>query len=149
MRRSPPTRAAATLLSLLFLLAWGEPVALHPCPMHDGHPAAAVGHDGGRATTPGASAGHDAHADHAAQGARMDAAAPAPDGPSHDGGTHVCQCLGHCCSATGVVLAPMQAVRWQVVVTRLVEPPAPEAATIALVATPHALPFANGPPSLA
>ena len=152
MRRSPLTRAAATLLSLLFLLAWGEPVALHPCPMHDGHPAAAVGHAGGPdasapvAAAPAARDGHGGPSNHAAH---LDAATPAPGAPSQDDAAHVCVCLGHCCSAAGVVLAPAQAIRWQVVVTRRAEPPAPEAATLARVATPHAIPFANGPPRLA
>ena len=158
MRRSPLARAAATLLSLLFLLAWGEPVALHPCPMHDGLPAAATGRAGelggpaagGHAEhgsiTAAAATGH---AGHDGQGERLDAATPAPEGPSHDDGAHPCQCLGHCCSAAGVVLAPMQAVRWQGVIARLAEPPVPEAAATTLVTTPHVLPFANGPPRLA
>ena len=144
MRRSPLSRAAATLLSLLFLLAWGEPAALHPCPRHDGHPAAALAHEAETAQ-PASTVASAIHHEHDA----MASAAPAPAAPSHDAASHVCQCLGHCCSASGVVLAPMQLVRWQAVVTRRAEPPAPAAAAVALTATPHVLPFANGPPRLA
>ena len=143
MRRSPLSRAAATLVSLLFLLAWSEPAALHPCPMHDGHPAAADAHDG-ESAQPASTVASAIHHEHDA----MASAATAPAAPLHDAASHTCQCLGHCCSASGVVLAPVQLVRWQAVVTRRAEPPALVATAIALVASPHVLPFANAPPRL-
>src|ERR1044071_9953496 len=41
-RNRPIRRWAAALLNLLFLIAWGEPVSLHPCPTHDGVAVAAA-----------------------------------------------------------------------------------------------------------
>lgn len=139
MRAPTTSRLASLLLGLLYLLAWGEPVAWHPCPMHDGVPAAAVA--GASATAAG---GHDAHAGHAAAPAAAHEAAPAPDA---DHGDHACQCLGSGCSAAGVAVPTVQAVRWRVLVARRAEPPAPEPVALA-TAAPRLLPFANGPPGL-
>ena len=139
MRARPLTRLATTLLGLLYLLAWGEPVAWHPCPMHDGTGMHAA------TTSVAASTGHaSAHAEHAASApASLHEAAPTPD----DGG-HTCQCLGHGCCPAGVLAPTVQAVRWRVLVARRAEPPAP-AAESARAAAPRLLPFANGPPGLA
>ncbi len=149
----PTTRLASLLLGLLYLLAWGEPVAWHPCPMHDGVvlPSAAVAsamHGPAAMHASAASAGnaavaghaHDAAADHGLQ-----AAPPAPDGEHED---HGCLCLGHGCSAAGVLVPTVQVVRWRVLVARRADPPAPEPIT-ARTAAPRLLPFANGPPGLA
>lgn len=150
MRHSLLHRASATLLSLLFLLAWGEPAALHPCPMHDGGAAAVVAEHGGShgARAAAAPAPGDAHAASSHQHGAPSVAAPASEATPH-ADSHLCSCLGHGCCAAGVVLAPSQALRWRVVVTRRAEPPAPAAVATALVRAPHALPFANGPPALA
>ncbi len=140
MRAPTTTRLASLLLGLLYLLAWGEPVAWHPCPMHDGAPVAAA--------VAGATAGHGghgAHAGHAGAPAAVHEAAPAPEA---DHGDHACQCLGSGCSAAGVVAPTVQAVRWRVVVARRAEPPAP-APVFAQAAAPRLLPFPNGPPALA
>ncbi|MGZ8379166.1 MAG: hypothetical protein ACXW0Z_18230 [Gemmatirosa sp.] len=139
----PSTRLASLLLGLLYLLAWGEPVAWHPCPMHDGItvPAASAAH--GPAASAQAAGGH-AH-DAAAAEHGLQAAAPAPDGGHDD---HACQCLGHGCCPGGVLVPTVQAVRWRVVIARRAEPPAP-AAAITRAAAPRLLPFANGPPGLA
>ena len=133
MRAPATTRLASLLLGLLYLLAWGEPVAWHPCPMHDGVPAAATAAHGG----------HDAHAGHAAATAAVHEAAPASDA---DHGGHACQCLGHGCCAAGIVAPTVQAVRWRVLVARRTEPPAP-APAFARAAAPRLLPFPNGPPT--
>jgi hypothetical protein len=135
MSRSPARRAAAALFALLFLLVVGEPLALHACPMHDGVAASAAA-DASHASN----ADHDAHASHGGM-----APASQPDGGDD---AHQCQCLGDCAAATGLALPTAQAVRWHVVVTRRADPPAAEY-RVALVAAPHVLPFANGPPFLA
>ncbi|GLC25322.1 hypothetical protein [Roseisolibacter agri] len=138
MRPRPTTRLASLLLGLLYLLAWGEPVAWHPCPMHDGVAAAAA-----VAGAKAAHGGHDAHAGHAAAPAAAHEAAPAPDA---DHGDHACQCLGSGCSAPGIAAPTVQAVRWRVLVARRAEPPAP-APAFARAAAPRLLPFSNGPPT--
>ncbi len=150
----PVTRLASLLLGLLYLLAWGEPVAWHPCPMHDGMvmpaavqaaPAPGAGHGAIHGATPAALAahGHDAAMDHGLQ-----AAAPAPGDQDAEHDAHACQCLGHGCCAAGVLAPTVQAVRWRVLVARRADPPAPESVT-AQAAAPRLLPFANGPPGLA
>jgi hypothetical protein len=134
MSRSPVGRAAATLLALLLLLAVGEPLALHACPMHDGVvPTASPA----SASTTGDHAAHAAHA----------VAQTGQPADGHDG-DHQCSCLGHCAAAAGAVLPGAQAVRWQVLVSRRAEPPAPEH-RVARASADHLLPFANGPPHLA
>jgi hypothetical protein len=141
MRARPLTRLATTLLGLLYLLAWGEPVAWHPCPMHDG-----TGMHAAAAPMVGAATGTaGAHAEHAvAAPAGVHEAAPASD----DAEGHACQCLGHGCCPGGVLAPTVQAVRWRILVARRADPPAPTADR-ARAAAPRLLPFANGPPALA
>jgi hypothetical protein len=129
--RSALHRVATALLALLYFAAWGEPVSLHPCPMHDGAGVVVAGaghggeHAGGAAVaaasprrtvaiTPG-------HAGHAAAPAR---ASHGPDGHAPAGDAHLCQCLGSGCSAGAVVAPGAQMARWFVVVTRRADPPA-------------------------
>ena len=131
----PLRRWAAALLNLFFLLAWGEPVTLHPCPMHDGAVASAAAHGGDHA-------GHARAAAHGAQALPTDGApAPAEEG-------HACQCLGTCSVANAVALPGTVAVEWQATTRHAAEPPA-EAPAAPRAAAPRLLPFANGPPSLA
>ena len=141
MRAPPSTRLASLLLGLLYLLAWGEPVAWHPCPMHDGVRTTVAP---SAATTVTVDA-HGGHHGHAAAPAAVHEAAPAPDGGHDD---HACQCLGSGCCAAGVVAPTVQAVRWRVLVARRADPPAP-APAFARAAAPRLLPFPNGPPALA
>jgi hypothetical protein len=135
----PLRRWAAALLNLLFLIAWGEPVSLHPCPMHDGVVAAAAtsaGQGGHAHQAPAADHGGEAHA------------VPA-DGPSApEGAAHACQCLGTCSVSTAVALPGVVAVAWQATIRHAAEPPLVAPAT-PRAAAPRLLPFANGPPSLA
>lgn len=129
MRHRSPRRLAAAILNLLFLLAWGEPVTLHPCPAHDAVAGAAVAgttHHGHQAMAP--AAGQEQHAEQE--------------------GSHVCSCLGNCAVSLGVAAPTAQAVRWQVVVRRRVVPIEPTAEA-PLAAAPRLLPFANGPPGAA
>jgi hypothetical protein len=135
MRHRSPRRLAAAILNLLFLLAWGEPVTLHPCPTHD-----AVS---GMAVSGAAGSGMAAHHGHQAM-------APAAGQEQHaeHHGSHVCSCLGNCAVSPGVAAPTAQAVRWQVVVRRRVAPIEP-AADAPLAAAPRLLPFANGPPRTA
>jgi hypothetical protein len=135
MRNHPARRLAAALLNLFFLLAWGEPVTLRPCPAHDGVVVASA--------MAGAAMSHHAMA--------HDASSATPAEHEHHGtpgGGHVCHCLGQCCAAMGVVAPTAQAIRWQVVVHRLAAPAYDEPATPA-AASPRLLPFANGPPRTA
>ena len=140
MTRNPAVRRwGAALLNLLFLLAWGEPVSLHPCPMHDGAAvvAAVDGGHGGHAGA-GAHGGHHVAAD----------ALPAHGAPDGEAGGHVCQCLGECSVGTAVALPGAIAVAWQAALRHAAEPSPVEPEAPRAVA-PRLLPFANGPPSLA
>jgi hypothetical protein len=138
MRHPSLRRLAAALLNLLFLLAWGEPVTLHPCPMHDA--AAFAGVTGAMSAAGSAMAAHPGH----------QAAMPAAKHPGHaeHEGSHPCSCLGSCAVSVGVAAPTAQAVRWQVVVRRRV-PQIEPAADAPLAAAPRLLPFANGPPRTA
>jgi hypothetical protein len=133
MRHPSLRRLAAALLNLLFLLAWGEPVTLHPCPTHDGVTVSAP-------TAGSAMAAHHGHQ------AVMPAAEP--QGHAEHEGSHVCSCLGSCAVSAAVAAPTAQAVRWQAVVRRRVAPIEP-AADAPLAAAPRLLPFANGPPRTA
>lgn len=151
--RGPLARWSTALVALLYLLAWGEPLALHACPMHDGVAGAAVAAVRKAAAAPAADAvaahAADDHAalDRASSGSH--AAAPAHADHGADDGSHLCQCLGHGCCPAGVATPTAQAVRWQVVVRRLAEPPAPVAAERPAARGVRLLPFANGPPAQA
>jgi hypothetical protein len=143
-------RVATALLALLYFVAWGEPVSLHPCPAHDGVAAAAAhaappaapsaAHRGGQ------QGGH--HDGYHGVAPAAPAAAAHPDGHDVPDGGHLCQCLGSgCCSA--VVGAPTaQAVRWFVAVTRRAERAADGAHAAPRVAAPRLLPPATGPPAV-
>jgi len=137
MRHRPLRRIAAALVNLLFLLAWGEPVALHPCPMHDGVAATAT-------TATSATAMHSTASHH---GHMAMAPSTGHDHAAHEGG-HVCSCLGSCSVSVGAVAPSAQAIRWQVVVRRRVAPIEADAAA-PLASAPRLLPFANGPPRTA
>jgi hypothetical protein len=144
MRTRPVRRLAAALLNLLFLLAWGEPALLPPCPTHDGFTAVTS-----HADQHGPAHSAAAHRGHHGASATSDAmAATVPHADHGDGPTHACRCIGQCCPTAAVVAPTAQAVRWQVVVRRLVEPAA-DAPTTPAAAAPRLLPFANGPPRTA
>jgi hypothetical protein len=141
MTRRPVRRLAAALVNLLFLLAWGEPAMLPPCPAHDGTAFAAYAAQTGAAQSTAAHGGHGAHG--------MTDVALASHGSDHGSqDAHACRCLGQCCAAVAVTVPVAQAIRWQVVVRRLVEPPAAEP-TAPAARTVRLLPFANGPPRTA
>lgn len=144
MLRPPRTRVATVVLALLYLLAWGEPAALHPCPMHDGAGVAALpAHADGAAHGAAHAAAHGGHG-HDQHAAMAGDHAPA----SHGDGEHLCQCLGSGCGA-GAVAVPTarQQVRWFAVVTRRADPPAAPTALPRALA-PRLLPPATGPPAL-
>lgn len=138
MRTRSLRRLAAAVLNLLFLLAWEVPAMLPPCPTHDG--ISAVSHDAhaDMATM----SGHSAHASSPAAAHAMPALAQHDGAPAAE---HSCRCIGQCCTTAIVVAPTAQAIRWQIVVRRLVEPPAAEP-TLPTAATPRLLPFSNGPP---
>jgi len=127
-------RVATALLALLYFAAWGEPIALHPCPMHDGPGVTAV--HARAAGAPAAQAGHGVHT-----AAAADHGAPAE-------GDHACQCLGHgCCTAVAAGTAA-QRVRWFAVVTRRADPPGAAPLTAPRAHAARLLPPATGPPVL-
>lgn len=134
MRTHPLRRLAAALLNLFFLLAWGEPAALHPCPMHDGVTVVAAAGAHGTATAGASTPSMAAHASH--------------EMPADGGAGHACNCLGQCSVAAGVIAPTAQAIRWQVVVHRRV-PPEYDAPAAPRAAADRLLPFANGPPRAA
>ena len=144
MKNAAVRRWGAALLNLLFLLAWGEPVSLHPCPMHDGAAVVAAVEGGSHATA----SAHDAHGAPGVHGAQGAHALPAHGAPDGEGGGHVCQCLGECSVGAAVALPGAIAVAWQATVRHAAEPP-PVAPETPSAAAPRLLPFANGPPSLA
>jgi hypothetical protein len=119
----PLTRARfaiRAILTLLFLVAWGEPVAmLHHCRVHD---------EGVHAATH--SAAHE-----------MEAGADADDD------TPLCSCVGTSCPTTVAVVTPAAPLGWRVVLVDRDAAP-PQVATHARRdAAPRLLPFANGPPA--
>ena len=140
MRHPSLRRLAAALLNLLFLLAWGEPVTLHPCPTHDAVSGMASSATAGAGAAASSAAAHHGH----------QAMAPAVGHERHaeHEGSHLCNCLGSCAVSVAVAAPTAQAVRWQVVVRRRVAPIEP-AADALLAAAPRLLPFANGPPRTA
>ena len=142
MRNRPVRRWAAALLNLLFLLAWGEPVSAHPCPMHDGAAfvAATAGH-----SAHAASAVHAAHVAPGDAGAHAGHVLPAPARVPDGAADHTCQCLGDCSAASTVALPGAVAVRWQATIRQTAEPPLAEPVAPS-AASPRLLPFANGPP---
>jgi hypothetical protein len=141
MRPRPVRRLAAALLNLLFLLAWGVPAMLPPCPTHDGFPAAT-------SLAPHHGATHSAAVTHGGDQADHGMAAMVAGSEHGDHASHACRCIGQCCPTATVATPTAQAVRWQVVIRRLVEPAADEP-TIPTAAAPRLLPFANGPPRTA
>ena len=127
-------RAFAAVLVAWFTALVVEPVALHPCPMHDGvllMASGAAGHDMGGMAMPHAPA--------------MSHAAGHEHGPAQHPAGHQCTCLGTCTatSATGLPSAPLT------LASALVVPPHDTGLPDYLyvpVATQHVLPFAHGPP---
>jgi len=166
-RRSVVRRTFTALFGVWFSLLVAEPVALRPCPMHDGSIAMAAGPHAavaGDAVAGGASADATEHGatdhgatDHGAtdhgpmaHGAMQHASSvhhtPANDPPDPHG-AHQCQCLGCCVGTSSVPLPTFPGLIVQATVdaavVRCVH------AVGALRATTHvayALPFANGPP---
>src|SRR4051812_27242834 len=102
MRNRPFRRVAAALLNLLFLLAWGEPVGLQPCPMHDG-----VGAASSTTAPTGTAAVGTVH--HRAPMAM--APASGHDHGAHPQAGHACSCLGNCSASVGAVAPVAQALR--------------------------------------
>jgi hypothetical protein len=114
-------RALAAVFTLWFAIAMVEPAVLHACPVHDvaSVPAGANGHS---------HVGHDA-------------------APAHPTSSSHCLCLGDCATIAGVALPSP--------VTRLMAANVVEARNTGLpdhayvpVAVAHAIPFANGPPTV-
>jgi hypothetical protein len=141
--RSALHRVATALLALLYFVAWGEPVSLHPCPMHDGAGVAVVragAHPHAGATGAAAPAHQHAH-----QHAAVAADGGSPD-DGHDG--HQCRCLGHGCCTAAAAAPAGQRVRWFVAVTRRADPPASTAHAEPRAPAPRLLPPATGPPAL-
>jgi hypothetical protein len=140
VRRPRPlwSRALIAIWGIWFAAALLEPGGLHSCPLHGG-----AGHVHG-----GMSGMHDMHAMHGTS-------APAhwstehvsgTDSPSHRS-SDVCTCLGLCCCVPVVALAS-QVAALPGAATVDVEAPTYREFSAPRIRRAHALPFANGPPTL-
>ncbi|HEX5438067.1 MAG TPA: hypothetical protein VFW98_12955 [Gemmatimonadaceae bacterium] len=137
MHRHWVSRVFTALLTLWFAALVTEPVALHPCPMHDALLVAqaemAVSH-GMRGMAPMRGHVMMTHGD-------SQQAPRAPQMPTH----HQCTCLGTCTAAD---VAGLPGTR----VALAVLPPTPARTPILPeyqhrpAASPHILPFAHAPP---
>ncbi len=133
-------RVLISLWAIWFSTALIEPAELFACAMHSG--SATVGRAGTPAlwavATPAAALAHHDH------GTPDQAETTTPD---HDGHP-CCTCLGQCCTMTPAVVAQADVT----IAVRLARQ-ASAGAAVVLSHTPrrpaHALPFANGPPTIA
>ena len=134
LRRSWLHRSISALCAVWLAFIVAEPAALHSCPMHGGHGAAAAA---------AALTGLDATAgNHHSAVAEHEHGAPA----NHEQNNRYCSCVGQC-NATGAVAAvPVPAVRLTDVVVRELRVTLPSRDAQPNGATEHLLPFANGPP---
>jgi hypothetical protein len=133
-------RLLVTLWGIWFSTALIEPAGFFACAMHSG--SALAGMVGvsvsGAVQSPTADMSHHAHA----TPDRVETSAP-----EHDGHP-CCTCLGQCCTMTAAVVAQAD-----VTVELLLSQQAADSAVVVLSRIPlrpaHALPFANGPPTIA
>ncbi len=131
MRRHPATRFLAALLGVWFTITMVEPVALHACPMHDGHGVH------GPLAEPAPEAAHHAHHDQGDAG--VNAPQPSPKTPAG------CLCVGDCAGATPAVTGVVPAVvAVEVTAPAATLPPLPAHAPVTRGGL--VLPFGNGPP---
>ena len=133
MRRGPFTRLLAALLGAWFTITMVEPVALHACPMHDGHGVHAAAGAAGMV-------GQADDASHAHHHGPSDATeeAPANEAPG-------CLCVGDCSGAVPVPATPDARLVMVAVVPASVPLPAlPAHAPVTRGGL--VIPCANGPP---
>jgi hypothetical protein len=138
-------RLVAALFLPWFAVVTAEPAAFHACAMHS------VGAAHGNATdvSAGPHRGHagpaaDAHS--MAMGHHQSEAAPGTSAPDH-GGAVPCTCDSGCCVAAVATTPPTSAELLVVPGTVRREAPLLGSTGVSATATPHVLPFANGPPS--
>jgi hypothetical protein len=135
LRRTWLERSLSALFAVWLAFIVAEPAALHSCPMHGGHGAAAI-------SRPGALGSGSAGKDHGQPTAHHGHGAPTDD----DSAQRYCSCLGQCSSAGPGAAVPAAPVLLTDVVMGEVRVAISAAATILPVAAEHLLPFANGPP---
>jgi hypothetical protein len=129
-------RVFATLLVAWFAVLTAEPVALHPCPMHDG-----VLH-----MQSGAAVHHAMHGAMPAHGGPMEQAGARQHlPPAHSTGHHQCTCIGTC-TATSAAGLPSARFALAAALTTLVRDPGLPDYEYVPVAAQHVLPFAHAPP---
>jgi hypothetical protein len=128
MQRHWWQRALAPLLAVWFLVLTTEPSALHVCEMHGAAHGASVLGDGD------AKAAHHAAPSDASHGS-----------PTSDEAT--CTCLGVCCSASPVSIAPVKLAQIAIVTATEVRPGRPQHEWVAGWVD-FVLPFSTAPPSL-
>jgi hypothetical protein len=132
-------RVFAIVLVAWFAALTAEPIALHPCPMHDGmlamHSGAAMQHQMGAAAM-----GH---------GASMsEMATPQQMPPSQPMQHHQCTCLGACTATSAAGLPSAHLTLAAAIVAVPYDPGLPDYVYVP-VAAQHVLPFAHGPPQQA
>ena len=125
MVRSSFKRVFAAWLAVWFTINVVAPGRLYACPVHDA-----------QAASPAAS--HGAHAGHGSPAAQHGS------GKHHDDATHLCHCIGSCCTAAPLASPATPSVASTERRIDDVALPSYEGAPIPRRA--HELPFANGPP---
>jgi len=142
-------RRSRRLLAALFLpwfaVVTAEPAAFHSCAMHSAGAARESA-----ATEPAAVNGE--HAGHSAAGHSMTMhehrAESGSDAPTPGrGGATQCTCDSGCCVAAAATTPPPRAELLVVPGTVRREAPLLGSTGVSATATPHVLPFANGPPA--
>lgn len=145
VRRPLWFRSLITLWGIWFATALTEPAGFLACPMHSGmgHHASSVQVAETQVTeTPSDVDDHSGHDAHRAEPA-LEVSATESDAPEP---SHVCSCLGDCCSSVPAQAAdPIDVPRMVVIGDSGQIRPESNALT-ALTARDHALPFAIGPP---
>ncbi|HEX5438060.1 MAG TPA: hypothetical protein VFW98_12920 [Gemmatimonadaceae bacterium] len=136
MRRHWWYRVLGILVALWFGALTAEPVALHPCPMHDGMLLAMAGMHGGGG-----------HADMPGMGGDAQAAPHGPSRPDvpQQPGSHQCTCLGSCTASSSLALVPAPIALADADV-RATDDASPPADRHVPVTASHVLPFATAPP---
>jgi hypothetical protein len=135
LRQSWLERSLSALFAVWLAFIVAEPAALHSCPMHGGHGAAAI-------SRPGALGSGSASRERGRPTAHHEHGAPADD----DSAQRYCSCLGQCSSAGPGAAVPAAPVLLTDVVIGEVRIAISAGTLRHPVAAEHFLPFANGPP---
>jgi len=134
MHRHWLQRTFAAVLVVWFTALVADPVALHPCPMHDGVLLMASG-----------TAGHDMAGMAMPREHAMSHAADHEHGPAQHPAGHQCTCLGTCTAASAAGLPSARLTLASALVVRPHDSGLPDYLYVP-VATPHLRPPSHAPP---